>query len=624
MPFLLAQTPPPVTQVRPAAQLSGTVAESYTKQEAMIPMRDGTKLYTAIYAPKDNSQKWPILMERTAYGNLPYGPTRLRPRLGPSPEFQKRGYIFVYQDVRGRWRSEGRFVYSSPPKSNHKGTEFDESTDAYDTIEWLLKNVPNNNGKVGLCGISQDGFYATHSLLSGHPAIKAVSPQAPVTDRYRGDDDHHNGAYFLAQRFNLLYFFGVTRPIPTEARPPNFRIPGLESYSFFLNLGPLPNYEKIFQHRNQHWELEAEHPNYDAFWQSRGMEQYLRALSGPAVLTVGGFYDAEDLYGALHTFQALNRHSPRIESYIVMGPWSHGMWAGGDAERMGPIEFGSKTAKTYREEIELPFFEHYLRDVPMSPLPKATMFETGTNRWCKFDQWPPRTRPSTLWLRPKGVLSATRPSTKERPLSDAYMSDPRRPVPFTNSVTTGVPTTFMLENQRFAWLRPDVLSYQTDPLKDDMTLAGPIHATLNVSTTGTDSDFFVKVIDVYPDTEPANINVTPNVPMAGYQMLVRWEVMRGRYRNSLEHPEPMVPGQMTKIRIDLNDVLHTFRKGHRLMVQVQSSMFPLVDINPQTYVNIYKAKETDFHPAIENVAVSGPNSSQITFGILPNMANNRS
>jgi len=602
-------------------QITGSVRDGYTKQEVMIPMRDGKKLYTAIYAPKSTAEKWPFLMERTPYGAGPYGPKAIANRLGPSIEFQRRGYIFVYQDVRGRWMSEGNHLYSPPPFATHPGTTFDETTDAYDTVEWLLKNVPNNNGRVGIWGISQPGFYASNALLSGHPAIVAVSPQAPVTDRFKGDDDHHNGAYFLAQRFSLLASFGAPRPVPTDKPAPGYRMPIADAYRFFLDEGPLDNLQKIFHHLNRFWNFETEHPNYDEFWQSRGMEHALKGIKGPAVLTVGGFYDAEDMWGALHTYQAIEKQNPGLTNTIVMGPWSHGQWAGDDGERLGPIEFGSKTGKKFRDEVQFPWFEHYLRDGADPKLPEAMMFESGTNKWLNFPVWPPRNVENQLvLLEPDGALSIVpSPIAKvSRPdVFESYTSDPRRPVPYTNEMTPGVPRTFMVENQRFAWSRPDVLTFTSPVLKNDITLAGPIQANLWLKSTATDSDYVVKVIDDYPDDAPSNDAVTPVVRMAGYQMLVRWEVMRGKFRNSLVTPEPLKPGQLTQVNFELNDLLHTFKKGHRLMVQIQSSMFPLVDNNPQQFETIYDAKAKDFHSAVQSIAVGGPHQSTLSVGVLP-------
>lgn len=563
----------------------------------MIPMRDGIRLYTAIYAPKDTSKPYPFLMERTPYSAGPYGKDKFPRQEGPTPEFSKRGYIFVVQDVRGRYMSEGTHIFSPPHNPNKTGTDHDESSDTYDSIEWLLKNVPNHNGKVGLWGISQPGFYATNSLFSGHPAIAAVSPQAPVTDRFRGDDDHHNGAFFLAQRFRFLNNFGAPRPIPAKEVPPTFSEPILDQYRYFLDLGPLPNAQRKFKNRNQFWNQSMSHGTYDEYWKPRGVEQHLKNLSGPAVLVVGGWFDAEDLYGALHTYGGLATQSPATKSYLVMGPWTHGGWAGGTGDRLGGIEFGPKNNEFYRDSIVLPFFEHYLRGGPDPKLPTATVFESGGNKWHSFDQWPPALPAGSLsktWsLSAKGqLLPAAAPKG-----SDSYVSDPRRPVPYTAEPGGSVRSTFMIENQRFAWERSDVLSYVSEPLKQDSTLAGPIVADLLVSTTSTDADFVVKIIDEYPADAPPNTATNPIVKLAGYQMLIRAEVMRGKFRNSLETPVPFEPGKPTRVRYTLPDVFHTLKKGHRLMVQVQSSWFPLTDLNPQTFTDIYHAKESDFRAA---------------------------
>lgn len=583
----------------------------YIKTEAMIPMRDGKRLYTAVYAPKDTAQKWPILLTRTPYGAGPYGPNRIPPRLGPTEEFARKGYVFVVQDVRGRYMSEDDHVFSPPHNPNKKGTDHDESSDTYDTIEWLLKNVPNQSGKVGVWGISQPGFYATNSLLSGHPAIRAVSPQAPVTDRFKGDDDHHNGAFFLAQRWNFLNGFGAPRPLPAERTDPTFREPITDLYSFFLNLGSLANGEKYFQKKNRFWTQIMAHGTYDSFWKPRGMEQHLKNLEGPAVLVVGGFFDQENLFGALRTYRALATQSPKTKTHLLMGPWTHGSWSGSPigGERLGAIEFGAPTNEPYHKEIIFPFFEHYLRDGADPKLPGAIVFESGANEWRRLDQWPPKIAPTPYFLHPKGRLSL-KPETAA---SETYVSDPRRPVPFTNEIAGSVRSTFMVENQRFAWNRSDVLSYEIGPFDKDVSLAGPITADLSVSISSTDADFVVKVIDVYPDDAPDS-RTTPPTRMAGYQMLVRAEIMRGKFRNSLEKPVPFVPGKKDRVKFGLNDVFHTIKKGHRLMVQVQSSWFPLADLNPQTFTDIYKAKPSDFKPATIRLHY-GPNESKILLPI---------
>jgi putative CocE/NonD family hydrolase len=594
-----------------------SLRSDYTKTEAMIPMRDGVRLYTAVYAPKDASKTWPILLTRTPYGSGPYGANRFPARLGPSDEFAKRGYVFVVQDVRGRTMSEGTHVFSPPHNPRKRDKDHDESSDTYDTVEWLLKNVPNHNGKVGVWGISQPGFYATNALLSRHPAIVAVSPQAPVTDRFKGDDDHHNGAFFLAQRFPFLNSFGAPRPLPAPRTDPTFRQAISDVYRFYLDMGPLPNAQRYFKNRNQFWNQVMAHGAYDEFWKPRGMEQHLKGLTGPAVLVVGGWFDQENLFGALRTYRALATQSPRLKTHLVMGPWWHGQWGGDAGERIGGIEFGSRTGDWYRENVVLPFFEHYLRGGPDPNLPPVTVFESGANRWRTFDQWPPASvrqasGQRTLALAPQGRLEATAPAMA----SETYVSDPRRPVPHTAEVAGSVRAQFMVENQRFAWSRPDVMSYELPAFSEDFTLAGPASVDLSVSVGGTDADFIVKVIDVYPDDARDNDRTTPPTRMAGYQMLVRAEVMRGKFRDSLERPVPFAPGKPTRVRFTLNDALHTFRKGHRMMVQVQSSWFPLVDLNPQTFTDIYRAKASDFRSTTIRVHY-GRDGSRITLPVLP-------
>ncbi len=610
MPFALALLIS-VAQAQPVFDLRA----EYTKREVMVPMRDGEGLYTAIYTPKRTAERLPFLIQRTPYSCAPYGPAAYPRSLGPTPAFPKERFIFVNQDVRGRYMSEGHHRFS-PPVNPIKRTakDVDETTDAYDTIEWLLKNVPNNNGKAGIWGISQPGFYASNALVNAHPALKCASPQAPVTDRFVGDDDHHNGAFFLAQRFSFLWGFGWPHPIPSKTYGHGFKWPIQDSYRFFLDNEPLDRLQTYFKHRNMFWEQIMSHGTYDAYWKPRGMEQHLKAVK-PATLVVGGWFDAEDLFGALKTFKSIDTgKSASTEAVepatLVMGPWSHGGWAGGDGERMGAIEFDQKTSPYLRDQVELPFFNHYLKDGKSPNLPKAIVFQTGENVWKTFDAWPPKTaKPSTLYFQPSGVLN---PKSGKSAV-DTYVSDPRRPVPYTAEVTTGVSPAFMTGDQRFAWSRSDVLSYETPVLDKDTTFAGPIQADLWVATTGTDSDFVVKVIDEYPSDAAPNAKVTPPVRMAGYQMLVRGEIMRGKFRNSLEKPEPFVPGRITHVPFELRDVFHTFKKGHRIMVQVQSSWFPLADLNPQRFEHIYFAKPEDFQSATEWVYLGGEHASAIHF-----------
>lgn len=597
------------------AQGGDSVRADYVKHEHMVPMRDGVRLYTAIYTPKTSTERLPFLMMRTPYSCAPYGPEAFRGSLGPSPEFAAERYIFVYQDVRGRWMSEGKHIFSPPHKPIKKSNkDVDESSDTYDTVDWLLKNVPNHNGRVGVYGISQPGFYATNALFNRHPAVKAVSPQAPVTDRFRGDDDHHNGAFFLAQRFAFLWSFGAPRPLPTSVGPPGFRYPTRDGYRFFLDVGPLQNLQTYFRYNNQFWNQVMNHPNYDEYWRSRGIEQHLKNIRDVAILVVGGWYDGENLYGALKTYAGLERNNPRINNTLVMGPWTHGQWASGNADRVGQISFPEPTAPMFRAEVQLPFFNFYLKDKGDYNPPEALMYDTGKATWKEFSQWPPRgTAPSFLSFDFDEGLTFGKPKRKGY---DEYVSDPRRPVPFTQEISTSYPRGYMTEDQRFAWTRSDVLAYQTEPLKEDLTVVGPLHARIFKSTSGTDCDLIVKVIDVYPDSAPDNASMSPPVRMAGYQRLVRAEVMRCRFRNSLEKPEPMIPNKPTRIEYELQDVYHTFKQGHRVMVQVQSSWFPLVDMNPQTFVDIYKAGKSDFKKATQRIYFGGDLASGIKLSIL--------
>lgn len=590
------------------------IRANYTKQESMVPMRDGAKLYTAIYVPKDPGGPLPIILQRTPYSCAPYGPTTFPNGLGPTRQFPREKFIFVNQDVRGRYMSEGHHRFSPPVNPNNRTVkDVDETTDAYDTIDWLLKNVPNNNGRVGIWGISQPGFYASNALIHAHPALKCASPQAPVTDRFVGDDDHHNGAFFLAQRFSFLWGFGWPHPVPGKTYGPGFKWPFADSYRFFLENEPLGKLETYFQHRNMFWDQIMAHDSYDAYWKPRGMEQHFKGIA-PAVLTIGGWFDAEDLFGALHTFKAIEKDrltqpkdtaKPNI---LVMGPWYHGGWAGDDGERLGPIEFDQKTSVYAREKVELPFFNYYLKDKVAPQLAKAIVFQTGTNEWKTYPQWPPiSATPASLYFQPGGKLD-----WKPGEIGvDSYVSDPRRPVPYSAEVGTGVNRAFMVGDQRFAWSRSDVLTYETPVLKENTTLAGPMQADLYVSSTGTDSDFVVKVIDEYPNDAEVNTKVTPAVRMAGYQMLVRGEIMRAKFRETLEKAVPLVPGRVTHLNFELRDVFHSFKKGHRIMVQVQSSWFPLADLNPQRFVHINFAKASDFQAATERIYLGGGHASCI-------------
>ena len=582
------------------AQILDYIQSNYVKHEYRIPMRDGEKLFTAVYAPKDTGRLYPIMLNRTPYGVAPYGPDNYPSSLGPSDELARDGFIFVYQDVRGRMMSEGEFVNMTPHKDFKKGPQdIDESSDAGDTIDWLVKNIPNNNGSVGMWGISYPGFYAASGMIDAHPALKAVSPQAPIADWFIGDDFHHNGAFYLAHAFGFLSVFGHPRAEPTMHSGVHFQFPISDGYQFYLQMGPLPNADaKYLKNDVPFWDEMMQHGSYDEFWQARSLRPHLKNIK-PAVMTVGGWFDAEDLFGTLAVYHSVEDSSPGTYNILVMGPWYHGGWARSKGDALGDVRFGSDTSIFYRKEIELPFFKHFLKGSGDPHLPEAFVFLTGKNEWRRENQWPPgKVSPENLYFCAGGKLSWERCPDDSQSSFDEYVSDPDNPVPYTTETVTGMTREHMVGDQRFVARRPDVLTYETNELKQDMAIAGPVTPSLNVSTTGTDSDFVVKLIDVYPDNEPGN---DKGVRMAGFQQLVRGEAFRGKFRESFSDPKPFVPGKITKIQYTMPDIFHTFRKGHRIMVQVQSSWFPLVDRNPQQFEDIYQAKPEDFIKAAERI-----------------------
>ena len=606
-----------------AAQTADYARANYTKYEYRIPMRDGVKLFTSVYVPKHRGEDVPILMTRTPYSVAPYGVDAYKASLGPSDRFMRDGYIFVYQDVRGRMMSEGEFADMRPHRPVKTGpADIDESTDTWDTIEWLLKNVPGHNGRVGMWGISYPGFYTSAGMIDAHPALKAASPQAPIADWFIGDDFHHNGAFYLPHAFSFFSGFGRPRPKPTTSSGSRFDFGTEDGYQFYLKLGPMPNANaRHFKGEIAFWNDLMAHETYDAFWQARNLRPHLKDIK-PAVMTVGGWFDAEDLFGALETYKNVERQSPGASNMLVMGPWSHGGWSRGNGDFLGDVRFGSKTAEFYRDEIEFPFFSFHLKGKADPKLPEAYVFETGRNQWRRMDAWPPpQAVAKDLYLAPGGRLLWQPPADAEA--FDQYVSDPAKPVPYINHVAIGMTREHMVDDQRFASRRPDVLTYMTDVLESDVTVAGPIRPSLHVSTSGTDSDWVVKLIDVYPDTYPEPSQAADPVlaqraasRMGGYQQLVRGEVMRGKFRTSYEHPEPFEPGRVTKVEYVMPDVLHTFRAGHRIMVQIQSSWFPLVNLNPQTFVNINTATEADFKAATQRVHRSTGAPSRITLSVL--------
>jgi putative CocE/NonD family hydrolase len=602
------------------AQDTSYVREHYTKMEKYITMRDGKRLFTSIYLPKDQSKKYPIIMTRTPYTVAPYGENAYKKSLGQNSLFEKEGFIFVYQDVRGKWMSEGDFVDVRPNIDKKKNKEIDESSDTYDTIDWLIKNLPNNNGKVGIEGISYPGFYSTASLPNAHPALKAVSPQAPVTDWFIGDDFHHNGALFQMDALAFITNFGVPRPKPiTPAEFKNgIKYKVTDNYKLYLDLGALPNYKKkYFGDSVKFWDNMMAHPNYDAFWQNMNIRPHLKNIT-PATMVVGGFFDAEDCFGALHVFEALEKQNPAThKNMLVMGPWFHGGWERGDGQFFGDQDFGSKTSEWFRENVELPFFKFYLKDEGEMALPKATIFISGSNEWKKFNEWPPKnTVEKTLYFHADGKLSFEAP--KATASYDEYVSDPNAPVPYQDGIQARRTREYMLDDQRFAGRRPDVKVYQTDTLKEDITLTGPVMAQLFTSTTGTDADYVVKLIDVFPDNYPDPKPNPKNATLAGYEMLIRGEVFRGKFRNSFEKPEPFVPGKVTEVKYHLPDVAHTFRKGHRIMIQVQNTWFPLVDRNPQKFEDINQAKDSDFQKATIRIYHDEQDKSGVKVTVLEN------
>lgn len=596
------------------SQDSAWIVDNYTKKEVYITMRDGTKLFTSILAPKDNTEKHPILFTRTPYSCAPYGEDKF-------PEYWNRyyryymreGYIMVRQDVRGRWMSEGQFVDVRPFNPNKKtNQDIDEASDTFDSIDWLINNMPNNNGNVGVFGISYPGFYSTMAALSGHPALKAVSPQAPVTEWFIGDDFHHNGAFFVMDAFGFYTNFGRPRPKPTTTGPVRFEFKSDDNYSFYLR--PVRDLTKIMGDSIAFWKDLMAHPNYDEFWKSRNVRNFVTDVK-PVMLTVGGLFDAEDCYGAWNLYKAIETKSRNTNNRIVMGPWYHGQWASSDGSRLGNVEFGSNTSTWYQNNIEIPFFNYYLKQKGKEPaLAEATIFFSGANQWKEFPTWPPAAKQDrTLYFHPDGKLSWEKASGRNS--YSEYVSDPSRPVPYTEDVHLGRTAEYMLDDQRFASRRPDVLVFQTDTLTEDVTLAGPIIADLLTSISTTDADFVVKLIDVFPNefrnTDPAQL-----YPMGGYQMLVRGEIFRGRYRNSFEQPSAFVPNKIDRVKYELPDVAHTFKKGHRIIVQVQSSWFPLADRNPQKFVNIYEAGENDFQKSTIRIFHDAVNPSGIIVPVL--------
>ena len=592
-------------------------------------MRDGVSLFTTIYRPKHRATPAPILLTRTPYSVAPYGPEGFRETLGPSREIARAGYIFVYQDVRGRWMSEGEFVDVRPAAKAAGGT--DDTTDTFDTIEWLLANAKGNNGKVGMWGVSYPGYYAAVGMIDHHPALVAVSPQAPIADWYF-DDFRHHGAFFLPHAFNFYSTFGWPRPKPTTEPAAGFSHGTTDGYAFFLELGSVANADKVhFAGKRPFWTELVAHSDYDQFWQDRSVLPRLHDVA-PAVLVVGGWYDAEDLFGPLAIYRTIEQRESGVDNRLVMGPWRHGGWSRDDGRRLGCIDFGAATGDHYRAEIEAPFFEHHLDGGAKPELAEASVFDTGARAWRDHASWPPAAATkTTLWFGEDHALDTVAPPASGAG-ADSWVSDPAAPVPFTSAVDIGMLTEYMVEDQRFASRRPDVLTYSGAVLERDVTIAGPISAHVWLSSTAADADVVVKLIDVWPDGETQPLLPADKAPayacprtadrkaidMGGFEQMVRSEVFRARYRSGYERGRPLERGRPNEVVVPLQDVLHTFRKGHRIMVQVQSTWFPLVDRNPQSWTkNPLLAPESAFVRATHRVHRSRGHASRIDFAVVP-------
>ncbi len=625
LPLLRAQQAAPNAPVAPHEEY---VRAHYTKYEFRIPMRDGKRLFTAVYVPKDSAPgPYPFLLNRTPYSVAPYGEDQYPLRLGPSDEFEKGGYIFVYQDVRGRWMSEGEYLEMRPHIDEKKSPQdVDDSSDTYDTMEFLLKHVPNNNGKAGIYGISYPGFHTSASIIDTHPALVAASPQAPMTDLFQGDDDsYHGGAFMLSATFGFYapFFHPQNNPqAPKPEVPFSYGTP--DRYKFFLEAGNIANLDKLYL-KGSNWLFndQVKHNTYDSYWQARDLSRHMKNVHC-AVLVVGGWYDAEDLSGPFQTFNAISKFNPKTPATLVEGPWVHGGWARSDGAHLGDVQFNAKTSEYFRVNVQFPFFEHYLKGKG-SELPRIIFFETGMNVWRRLDAWPPKAvATKTLYFHAGGKLSFD-PPVEDKGV-DEYVSDPAHPVPFVGYTTDTVPQRYMVDDQRFASYRPDVLVYQTEPLEEDVTIAGPVSPRLKIASSGTDSDFDVKLIDVYPEDYPdpagtpegsKRVLDVPPVHMGGYQQLLRGEPFRAKFRNSWEKPEPLTPGQQTAIDFTMPDILHTFRRGHRIMVQVESSWFPLTDRNPQTFTDIPNARPEEFQKATEEIFRQKDAASGVDVLVMP-------
>lgn len=586
----------------------------FTKTDVMIPMRDGVKLHTEFYTPKNAATPLPILMNRTPYG-IAAADKGISSIIYRYSDMIPGGYIFAFQDIRGRYGSEGKFVMLRPLHDPSDAKGVDESTDTYDTIDWLVKNVPNNNGRVGLDGISYDGFLVTMGMINPHPALKAVSEQACMGDTWLGDDFFHNGA------FRLSYAFEYTALLESSNENFSFAFDRFDVYDFYLRLGALSNANaKYFHGKLPTWNEFVAHASYDDFWKRLAVAYGLKEPTVPD-LNVAGWWDQEDFYGPMATYARLEKSDSKHLNYLVAGPWNHGGWGGGPGKSLGEIPFGSDTAVYFRQKIEAPWFEYWLKDKGTLPLKEALLFQTGSDNWVQFDSWPPReAQTKNLYFREDGKLSFDAPQTDSADASDSYISDPAHPVPYRHRPIDmtypedhpGSWYTWLLQDQRFVDNRPDVLTWQTEDLTEDVTLAGQVTAKLFASTSGSDSDWIVKLIDVYPQKYPDDWK------LSGFELMISDEIFRGRYHNSFEKPEPLKPGEVTPFTIDLHTADHVFKKGHRIMVQVQSSWFPLYDRNPQKFVpNIFEANDSDYQKATQHIYRSKRFPSSVEIMTLP-------
>jgi len=579
-----------------------------TATEAMIPMRDGVKLYTQVYVPAQTTEKLPFLLVRTPYGAGPLNPARMAAAL---PELTAEGFIIVSQDIRGRFKSEGDFVMLRQPRDPKDKKAIDESTDTYDTIEWLLKNIPNNNGKVGMAGTSYGAWLTVMGMLDPHPALAAAVPQASPADMFIGDDFHHNGAFRLSYGLEYCYMMESSKEISDVLTV----IDNFDAYEWYLKLGALSNAnEKYFHNKLPTWDDFVNHPDYDAFWQRQAFAPWLNKVTVPT-LNVAGWWDQEDFYGPVKIYELLEKHDSANKNFLVVGPWNHGGWSRGDGQKLGRIEFGSATAAYYRRDVLTRFLAYHLKGKGKSDLPEALTFRTGANEWVKHEAWPPKRNvvPKRLYFQANGGLSFDPPASSSKDAFDSYVSDPANPVPYRPrpiDVRSGW-TTWLVEDQRFVDHRPDVLTWVSEPLKEEVVVSGKIVANLLASTTGTDSDWIVKLIDVYPE------KYQPDPKMSGFQLMIAGDVLRGRYRKSFEKAEPIVADAVTPYELSFPANDHAFLKGHRIMVQVQSSWFPVIDRNPQRFVpNIYQAKESDFQKATQRIYRSGQQASYIAVPVV--------